>query len=257
MCCASRARVHADAGFARCSCAQRVTAAAASVDAAAVTSPRGALLARLARFVPSFHGVAYPRGPAGGAHLRLGDVTAALKLPCVADIKMGFTTGDARFGAAYVAKCAAKDAATTSATLGFRFAGAQHWRPPACGGGVDGSWQVVRADRVACKSLDAAGTRAALHTFCACGDDDEAVLRAVLCGAGGSLLARLRELAAWFDHQTALRFCGASVLLLFDAAPFAARDGAHASPLDAASLRVDLKVTRCLLWKPCCGCVHA
>jgi hypothetical protein len=62
---------------------QRVAAAAA----AAPTGDAGSLAA-LARFLPVFHGVAHPRGAAGGPHLRLSDATAALALPCVADIKV-------------------------------------------------------------------------------------------------------------------------------------------------------------------------
>jgi hypothetical protein len=214
--------------------------------------------------------VAHPRGAAGGAHLRLSDATARLALPCVADIKIGFRTGDdARFGAAHAAKCARKDAETTSHSLGFRLAGMQHWRPRGGSGreateaeaahqhdddsASAAAWECMRAERAWCKALDAAGARAALARFVACGGDGAlgaAAARAVLHGARGAL-AQLRALTAALEAQRECLFFGASVLLLYDAAPLAAAAAEasphlpHSSPtatvsLDADALRVTL-----------------
>lgn len=200
-------------------------------------------LAALAALLPAFLGVAHPYGAAGGTYLRLRDATAGMALPCVADIKvrgalstharcvaarsrlacalsqLGFCTGDASFGAAYAAKCAAKDARTTSGVLGYRVAGAQHWAPqpeqqrvPPCS---PRSWRCVRLERAACAALDAAGARAELARFVSCGGaaDGGAVVRAAL--------PHLAALADWLHAHRGTRFFGASVLLLFDAAPLA------------------------------------
>ncbi len=168
--------------------------------------------------------------------------------------QIGFTTGDACFGEAYVAKCALKDGATTSRALGFRVAGMQHWQPsgaPSC------AWACVRAERRWCKALDAAGAAAALARFGACGVVVAATARAVAAGVlrgPGGALAQLAALIAWFETQRELHFLGASVLLLFDAAPLAAAAADEArsiSEVYAPALGVDVKVRAC--WMRCCG----
>ena len=223
----------------RASCAQRVAAASAEAASRGGDAAPGSLAA-LAPLLPAFLGVAHPYGAAGGTYLRLRDATAGMALPCVADIKvrvaplpcarcvaarsrlarsfsqLGFCTGEASFGAAYAAKCAAKDARTTSRVLGFRVAGAQHWTPdaeqrqhgPPC-------WRRMRLERAACAALDEAGARAELARFVSCGGaaDGGAVVRAAL--------PRLAALADWLHAHRGTRFFGASVLLLFDAAPLA------------------------------------
>ncbi len=169
-------------------------------------------------------------------------------------MQIGFTTGDACFGEAYVAKCALKDGATTSRALGFRVAGMQHWQP---GGAPSCAWACVRAERRWCKALDAAGAAAALARFSACGVADATTARAVATGVlrgPGGALSQLAALIAWFETQRELRFFGASVLLLFDAAPLAAAAADEArsiSEVDTAALRVDVKVRAC--WLRCCG----
>jgi hypothetical protein len=232
---------------------QRVAAAA---SASHVLPHAAGSLAALAPFLPAFHGVAHPRGAAGGAHLRLADATASLALPCVADVKIGFSTGDARLGDTYAAKCARKDAATTSRATGFRLAGMQHWQRSGKAETLQqhddaAAWACVRAERAWCKALDAPGALSALARFCACGLDvgsaaGRATARAVLHGPRGAL-AQLRGLMAWFEAQQECLFFGASVLLLYDAAPL--RSVTHTqeesrgmpSALDADALRVTLK----------------
>lgn len=109
-----------------------------------------------------FTGVVEPFGPGAGHFLRLRDFTAGLLAPCVLDVKarlasairwqadrrppprlagqcsrraiaaaqIGYTTADPSLGEAYAAKCARKDAETTTATLGFRLGGMQVLRGP-------------------------------------------------------------------------------------------------------------------------------
>jgi len=179
-----------------------------------------ALLAELAGLVPAFWG---SLEAAGLRYLRLQDLTAELVRPCVADVKLGRRTADERLGdAARAAKCASKDAATTSAALGIRLAGMQHWAPSG------EAWAVVRAERRWCAELTPASLRAALRVFSTCGgalDTDTHVLR----GADG-LLAQLRALGDWFSRQTLLHFFGASALLLFDAAPVMQEGGCGLRP---------------------------
>ncbi len=141
--------------------------------------------------------------------------------------QLGFCTGDARFGAAYAAKCAGKDARTTSAALGFRVAGAQHWEPQAA---PPGPWRRVRLERAACAALDAAGARDALVRFTSCGGADAAAT------AAHALLPRLAALADWLRAHRGTRFFGASVLLLYDAAPLG-----QAGPATPEALRADIK----------------
>ena len=248
---------------------QRVAAASAEAAARGDDAEPGSLAA-LALLVPAFLGVAHPYGAAGGTYLRLRDATAGMALPCVADIKvrrstlhaasllshaspaasqLGFCTGDASFGAAYAAKCAAKDARTTSGALGFRVCGAQHWAPHVeQREGPSGSprpWQRVRLERTACAALDAAGARAQLERFVSCGGgaDGAAVVRAVL--------PRLAALADWLHAHRGTRFFGASVLLLFDAAALAWASPSAEPPVDvkarahaAAGVQRALTITR-------------
>ena len=67
--------------------AQRVAAEAAQAAEGGASAEPGSLAA-LAPLLPSFRGVAHPRGAEGGTYLRLSDAAAPLLLPCVADVKV-------------------------------------------------------------------------------------------------------------------------------------------------------------------------
>lgn len=124
-------------------------------------------------------------------------------------VQLGFSTSDeALFGPLYAAKCAAKDAATTSSALGLRLSGAQGWwTDPSGGKGGGGAATAWRAPRAACKALRSS-------------DDVTRLLGWLFLSRAGALPSAARDcaaLSAWLHSQTAARFFGASVLLVFDA----------------------------------------
>jgi len=198
----------------------------------------------LACFLPVFYGVAEVKTDAADElpanYIQLGDVTSAFRRPCVADIKvrpsplchsrthaaslqLGYRTSDeALCGAAHALKCAPKDAATTSAALGFRLAGVRAWEAGCTSGCSEGqpgpAWSLWQPSRAECRALDGAALRHALRRFFAAGDSGPACertstrLAARLCAAEKQLAA----CAAALGNCIGLRLLSASLLIVLD-----------------------------------------
>lgn len=165
-------------------------------------------------FFPRFHGTRrLPTAASPGEshpHLVLDDILDGLAAPSVTDIKIGACTWPPRAPEPYVAKCLAKDRATTSVLLGFRVSGIRV---------ADAGGAVWRPDRSELKGTDIPGVRRFLRRFVSSvgGDGLDCALAAAVYGGEGGVLAQLRELKAWFEEQTLFHFYSASVLLSYDA----------------------------------------
>lgn len=126
------------------------------------------------------------------------------RFPCASVLQLGFTTSDGAIcGAAHVAKCAAKDAGSTSALLGFRLSGCGAWQPRASGRWT--RWSMLPEQ---CRQVT---TRAALTEALRCWAGCKP--RVVLAAA-----QHVRRLRCAVDQIRTMRLYSASVLLLYDAA---------------------------------------
>ncbi len=136
--------------------------------------------------------------------------------------QLGFKTSDeALCSAAHAAKCAAKDAATTSASLGFRLAGAQGWELITSQAGPPGTtlrtaqYARWRAERDDCKRLTSVTLRQALRRFFSAAAVPP-TCAAARAAAAAQHLARMR---ACMDQIRSMRLLGTSALVVFDAQP--------------------------------------
>jgi 1D-myo-inositol-tetrakisphosphate 5-kinase/inositol-polyphosphate multikinase len=166
------------------------------------------------KFFPRFHGTRLlPTAATPGEshpHIVLDDLLRGLTSPSVTDIKIGACTWPPRAPEPYVAKCLAKDRATTSVLLGFRVSGVLV---------SDAGGAVWRPDRSELKGTDIPGVRRMLRRYVSSvgGDGMDCVLAAAVYGGEDGVLAQLRELKAWFEVQTLFHFYSASILLSYDA----------------------------------------
>ncbi len=199
-----------------------------------------------ARFMPAFFGavtrladgrwVDADDAEAGGAsavgsvrYLVLEDATAGYAAPCVLDLKMGVQTWGEDAPAAKIAAERAKW--PLMETVGFRFTGMRVWRPAGAGAGGGGSGAGgAGGGGGASSAAAAAGSWVAHGRAYGYALDEETIPRAFAeflggGGAGGGriragalppLLARVREVEAWFAAQNAFRFYGSSLLFVYE-----------------------------------------
>lgn len=161
----------------------------------------------LASLIPRYFGTCVLYGDLGleRKHIKLEDLTRTYENPSIIDIKVGFRTWYPQADDKYKIKCRAKDAATTSSSLGFKICGMQvydavkqeHWR----------------ADRSWCKQVSDESIHVALSVF---GNNGLAATpERVYLGRGG-VLEQLRRAVEIFKVQKDFLFHSTSILILYE-----------------------------------------
>lgn len=167
------------------------------------------VMSALASVVPRYYGTYVLHGELGlkRKHIKLEDLTRKYENPSIVDIKVGFRTWYPEADEKYKMKCRAKDAATTSSTLGFKICGMQvynavkkkHWR----------------ADRNWCKQVSGESIHVALAAF---GNNGSAATpEGIYLGRNG-VLDQLRRIKDIFKIQEKFLFHSTSVLILYEGA---------------------------------------
>jgi Inositol polyphosphate kinase len=138
--------------------------------------------------------------------------------------QIGFTTSDSALcGQQHAAKSALKDAATTTATLGFRLSGCQYWTRCADPNSSSHEMQLHRLRRDECKAaISAQDVSAILARFfsSACSSDAAGRIHNHHAVTVHRVHAACEQLASIVDCATScpgLRVFGCSALLVFDA----------------------------------------
>eukprot|EP01137_Pigoraptor_chileana_P002076 Opistho-2@40447 len=186
------------------------------------SSANSAAIAPLVRFLPRFHGVSHIAGDDGHVteYIRLEDVSAKFRRPCVLDIKMGQRTYGEDASAEKIAYEVAKYPPQTE--LGFRFTG----------------MHVYDATRGEYRSLGrkyghGLSVANVIDGFVAYLDNGKGVRRDVIPG----ILSRLYEIRAWFAEQSVYRFYSSSLLFVYEGDGFSSDvdvrciDFAHVYPI--------------------------
>lgn len=152
--------------------------------------------------------------------LELEDVAQSYKRPSIIDIKVGFKTWYPGSDERYIAKCQAKDAATTQSKLGFKICGMQVFRHL-----QRGFW---RASKRWCKGMSEDAVNKALLRFA---NNEAGLTPKDIYGGPRGAIAQLAGLADWFAHQREFCFYSSSVLIIYEGA---------ASSADAAAVSIRL-----------------
>mmetsp|Transcript_14695 Transcript_14695/g.44358 ORF Transcript_14695/g.44358 Transcript_14695/m.44358 type:complete len:789 (+) Transcript_14695:333-2699(+) len=149
--------------------------------------------------------------------LELEDVAQSYKRPSIIDIKVGFKTWYPGAEERYIAKCQAKDAATTQSKLGFKICGMQVFRHL-----QRGFW---RASKRWCKGMSEDAVTKALLRFA---NNEAGLTPKDIYGGPQGAIAQLAGLTAWFAQQTEFCFYSSSVLIIYEGAATRTED-AHVS----------------------------
>eukprot|EP00183_Erythrolobus_madagascarensis_P000736 CAMPEP_0185847144 /NCGR_PEP_ID=MMETSP1354-20130828/2529_1 /TAXON_ID=708628 /ORGANISM="Erythrolobus madagascarensis, Strain CCMP3276" /LENGTH=638 /DNA_ID=CAMNT_0028547403 /DNA_START=174 /DNA_END=2090 /DNA_ORIENTATION=+ len=134
-------------------------------------------------------------------YVRMQDVNAAFELPCVLDVKMGVRHYDDDAPPEKVAKHIAKSNATTSSTVGIRFAGMQVY--------CEQSKMYCFYDKYRGRRLKEQELAAELAQFFFNGNE-------LRCDALKAILARLKQLLPFVLKQTEFKFYSSSLLLVYE-----------------------------------------
>lgn len=166
-------------------------------------------MSALASAVPRYYGTCVLHGELGlkRRHIKLEDLTRKYENPSIVDIKVGYRTWYPDADEKYKLKCRAKDAATTSSTLGFKICGMQVYNAV-----KERHW---RADRNWCKQV----TRESIHVALAAFGNNglAATPEGIYLGKDG-VLDQLRKLKEIFRIQKKFLFHSTSILILYEGA---------------------------------------
>ncbi|KAJ2786220.1 inositol polyphosphate kinase kcs1 [Coemansia javaensis] len=170
----------------------------------------------------------------GSTHqfILMADLTAAMRRPCILDLKMGTRQHGVDAPAKKVVSQTIKCAATTSKELGVRMCGLQVYK-------ADRNRYLFQ-DKYYGRSLNKFTFQRSLIEFL---DNGERVVACMI----PPLLARLRSLYRTVEQMHGFRFFGSSLLLVYDghAATRAAEEEDQEALLAGAALRVgDLRIAR-------------
>jgi hypothetical protein len=167
-------------------------------------------------FVPLFYG---PKEEGDKRYVVIQDLTHEYKKPCICDIKMGTSSVGEDASPEKKASMGAKDAATTTATLGIRLVGARVYQ-------VDKD-DYLQYDKKWGQALKDENFTENLAKFFHNGK--EYVTEVI-----DPFLELLKPLEEWFDKQSELRFYSSSLLFIYDGHPDANRKDVRLKMIDFA-----------------------